>query len=80
MSNTDKIYIPIAIVLFSCAAWLVTSTLDDLVLEKGKQKAVNNPQELFTYGKDCTMFRFYDENKYHYFSNCQSQINDQPFK
>lgn len=82
-----NIVVNIAIVLLFTAIWAIGSTIIDLKkdnIEADKQKALNNPEVLFTYGKDCTMYRFYDEKSYHYFSVCEStaQFNthEQPVK
>lgn len=80
MCKTDKIFAPIGIALFIGMLWVVGSSVKELKKEEAeadKQKALNNPEMLFTYGKDCTMFRFYDEKKYHYFSDCgnTAQLN-----
>ena len=87
MCKTDKIFAPIGIALFISALWVISSTISDLKkdnIEADKQKALNNPEMLFTYGKDCTMYRFYDEKSYYYFSDCEStaqfNVRDQPVK
>lgn len=87
MSKTDKIFLSIGIALLICDFWIIGSTIKALKKEDtevDKQKALNNPEVLFVYGKDCTMFRFYDEGKYQYFSECgntaQLNIRDQPVK
>lgn len=87
MSKTDKIFVFIGIALLICDFWIIGSTIKALKKEDtevDKQKALNNPEVLFVYGKDCTMFRFYDEGKYHYFSDCESttqfSVRDQTVK
>lgn len=80
MCKTDKIFAPIGIALFIGMLWVVGSSVKELKKEEAeadKQKALNNPEMLFTYGKDCTMYRFYDKKSYHYFSDCgnTAQLN-----